>query len=106
VLAFEPERLLRCTHWSPMGGSEDTPENYHTATYELAEDGGKTTLTLTQDNNATQEEPTTWPRTTGDRCCRASRRRPRSRLLVDGPSTSLVVENGTCLNPPTSVAPA
>jgi hypothetical protein len=56
VLAFEPERLLRCTHWSPMGGSEDTPENYHTATYELAEDGGKTTLTLTQDNNATQEE--------------------------------------------------
>ncbi|HEX7498256.1 MAG TPA: SRPBCC family protein [Candidatus Limnocylindrales bacterium] len=59
VLAFEPERLLKNTHWSPMGGSEDTPEHYHTITYELAEDGGKTTLTLTQDNNATQEEADT-----------------------------------------------
>jgi uncharacterized protein YndB with AHSA1/START domain len=56
VLAFEPERLLSYTHWSPMGGSEDAPENYHTVTDELAEDGGKTTLTLTQDNNATQAE--------------------------------------------------
>ena len=56
VLAFEPERLLSYTHWSPMGGSEDKPENYHTVTYELVEDGGKTTLTLTQDNNATRDE--------------------------------------------------
>jgi uncharacterized protein YndB with AHSA1/START domain len=56
VLAFEPERLLRYTHWSPMGGSEDRPENYHTVTYELTEDHGKTTVTLTQDNNATQDE--------------------------------------------------
>jgi uncharacterized protein YndB with AHSA1/START domain len=54
VLAFEPERLLKYTHRSPMGGSADTPENYHTVTCELTEDGGKTTLTLTQDNNATQ----------------------------------------------------
>jgi uncharacterized protein YndB with AHSA1/START domain len=56
VLAVEPERLLRYTHWSPMGGSEDAPENYHTVTYELAEDSGTTILTLTQDNNATQAE--------------------------------------------------
>ena len=56
VLEVEPQRLLKNTHWSPMGGSEDKPENYHTVTYELAEDGGKTTLTLTQDNNATREE--------------------------------------------------
>ena len=56
VLAVEPERLLRYTHWSPMGGSEDKPENYHTVTYELAGEDGKTTLTLTQDNNPTQEE--------------------------------------------------
>lgn len=56
VLEFEPERRLKNTHWSPMGGSGDTPENYHTVTYELSEDGGKTTLTLTQDNNATQED--------------------------------------------------
>jgi uncharacterized protein YndB with AHSA1/START domain len=56
VLAVEPERLLKTTHWSPMGGSQDEPENYHTITYELAEQGGKTILILTQDNNATQEE--------------------------------------------------
>jgi uncharacterized protein YndB with AHSA1/START domain len=56
VLEVEPERLLKTTHWSPMGGSEDKPENYHTVTYELAEEGGKTRLTLTQDNNPSQEE--------------------------------------------------
>jgi hypothetical protein len=39
-----------------MGGSADKPENYHTVTCELVEKGGKTTLTLSQDNNATQEE--------------------------------------------------
>ena len=56
VLAVEPNKLLRITHWSPMGGSEDRPENYHTVTYELAERGGETVLTLKQDNNASQEE--------------------------------------------------
>jgi uncharacterized protein YndB with AHSA1/START domain len=59
VLAVQTEKLLRYTHWSPMGGSEDKPENYHTVTYELAGDDGKTTLTLTQDNNASQEEADT-----------------------------------------------
>jgi hypothetical protein len=39
-----------------MGGSDDKPENYHTVTYDLAENDGKTTVTLTQDNNATQAE--------------------------------------------------
>jgi uncharacterized protein YndB with AHSA1/START domain len=54
VLAIEPERLLRVTHWSPMGGSEDKPENYHTLTYELAEGDGGTELKLQQDNNPSQ----------------------------------------------------
>jgi uncharacterized protein YndB with AHSA1/START domain len=56
VLAVEPQKLLKYTHWSPMGGSEDKPENYHTVTYELGGEDGKTTLTLIQDNNASQEE--------------------------------------------------
>ena len=56
VLEFEPMKLLKVTHWSPMGGSEDKPENYHTVTYELAEQDRRTILTLTQDNNASQEE--------------------------------------------------
>jgi uncharacterized protein YndB with AHSA1/START domain len=56
VLEVEPNKRLRNTHWSPMGGTEDAPENYHTVTYELTEQDGKTTLTLKQDNNASQEE--------------------------------------------------
>jgi uncharacterized protein YndB with AHSA1/START domain len=56
VLEVQPQRRLSYTHWSPMGGSEDKPENYHTVTYELAGEDGKTTLTLRQDNNPTQEE--------------------------------------------------
>jgi uncharacterized protein YndB with AHSA1/START domain len=56
VLEFEPNKRLKNTHWSPMGGSEDQPENYHTVTYELTEQDGRTTLTLKQDNNPSQEE--------------------------------------------------
>lgn len=56
VLAVEPMKLLSYTHWSPMGGSEDKPENYHTVTYDLAGQGGETTLTLRQDNNPSQDE--------------------------------------------------
>ena len=56
VLEVKPQRLLKYTHWSPLGGSEDKPENYHTVVYELAGDDGQTTLTLRQDNNPSQEE--------------------------------------------------
>ena len=56
VLEADPPQFLKYTHWSPMGGSDDKPENHHTVRYELAEDGGQTTVTLKQDNNATQEE--------------------------------------------------
>lgn len=55
VLVNEPIKKLSYTHWSPMGGSEDEPENYHTVTIELDDKNGSTTLTLTQSNNATQE---------------------------------------------------
>lgn len=56
VLEVAPNSSLKYTHWSPMGGTEDKPENYHTVTYELAEKDTTTVLTLTQDNNASQEE--------------------------------------------------
>ena len=55
VLAFDPPRLLSTTHWSPLAGAEDRPENYHTVTYRLSEAGGVTTLTLHQTNNPSQE---------------------------------------------------
>jgi uncharacterized protein YndB with AHSA1/START domain len=56
VLKVEPEKLLLITHWSPLSGSADTPENYHKVSYDLAAEKGGTRLTITQDNNAIKEE--------------------------------------------------
>ena len=44
------------TFWSALSGKPDLPENYQTVRYELASDGSGTRLSLTQDNNASQEE--------------------------------------------------
>jgi uncharacterized protein YndB with AHSA1/START domain len=56
ILAVEPGRLLKMTHYSPLTGQPDVPENYHTLTYELTENGATTHLSLSQDNNASQDE--------------------------------------------------
>ena len=56
VLRVEEGRLLEYTHFSPLSGAEDVPENYHTITVELADDGDRTVVSLAQDNNATEEE--------------------------------------------------
>jgi uncharacterized protein YndB with AHSA1/START domain len=56
ILKLEPEKLLMSTHWSPLSGVPDSPENYHTVTYTLNEKGNSTEVTITQDNNATEEE--------------------------------------------------
>jgi uncharacterized protein YndB with AHSA1/START domain len=56
ILKIEPEKLLMSTHWSPLSGVPDRPENYHTVTYTLSERGDSTEVTITQDNNSTQEE--------------------------------------------------
>ena len=56
VLKVEPEKLLLITHWSPLSGSPDTPENYHKVRYELAVENGSTRLRITQDNNSSEEE--------------------------------------------------
>ena len=55
VLEVEPERRLKLTHFSPLSGQEDVPENYHTLVYELASHGSKTRVALSQDGNATEE---------------------------------------------------
>jgi uncharacterized protein YndB with AHSA1/START domain len=56
VLEIEPRKRLVSTFWSALAGLPDKPENYKTVGYELAPDGDKTKLTITQDNNASQEE--------------------------------------------------
>ena len=55
VLEIIPNKHLKTTHWSPMGGTPDKPENYHTVTYDLEENSGYTLLKLAQSNNATQQ---------------------------------------------------
>jgi uncharacterized protein YndB with AHSA1/START domain len=55
ILDVEPGRRLVYTHFSPLGGQEDKPENYHTLTWTLLDQGGRTLLTLAQDNNPTAE---------------------------------------------------
>jgi uncharacterized protein YndB with AHSA1/START domain len=55
LLVVEPGRRLTHTHFSPLAGRDDVPENYHALTWTLdAQDGG-TMLTFTQDNNPSQD---------------------------------------------------
>jgi uncharacterized protein YndB with AHSA1/START domain len=56
ILESRPDRLLKVTHFSPMTGLPDIPENYHTLTFGLDEDGGTTHVSLSQDNNADEAE--------------------------------------------------
>lgn len=50
VLRFEPERRLVHSHWSPVSGRPDTPENYQEVTWALAERDGTTELTVSETN--------------------------------------------------------
>ncbi len=56
ILQIEPEKLLMSTHWSPLSGVPDLPENHHTVTYTLSSKGESTEVTIAQDNNASEEE--------------------------------------------------
>jgi uncharacterized protein YndB with AHSA1/START domain len=56
ILQLTPGRTLQYSHFSPLSGVPDKPENYHTVTIELAGNGNQTHVTLTQDKNATEEE--------------------------------------------------
>lgn len=55
ILELKPRRLLRYSHFSPLSGMADSPENYHTVTIEIAGDGSTTTVHLSQDNNETPD---------------------------------------------------
>jgi uncharacterized protein YndB with AHSA1/START domain len=56
ILQFNPEEKLQYSHFSPLSGAEDVPENYHIVTVELLPEGDQTRVTLAQDNNSTEEE--------------------------------------------------
>lgn len=56
ILEVLPRERLVHTHFSPLSGREDVPENYHTLTWTLDPDDEGTTVTLTQDNNHSYDE--------------------------------------------------
>ncbi len=56
VLEVEPEKKIVSTFWSSLSGVPDQPEYYKTVQYELSNQGRATRLTVTQDNNASEEE--------------------------------------------------
>jgi uncharacterized protein YndB with AHSA1/START domain len=64
ILDARPGELLRYTHFSPLAGLPDKPENYHVVTIELGGEGAATRVTLSQDNNpsdqARQESEKNW----------------------------------------------
>jgi uncharacterized protein YndB with AHSA1/START domain len=55
ILQCRPFRILQYTHFSPLTGERDVPENYHTVTIELMEKDNHTLVTLSQDNNESEE---------------------------------------------------
>lgn len=56
IVEIETERRLKVTHFSPLSGQEDVPDNYHTLVYDLRRNGDKTHISLSQDKNATEGE--------------------------------------------------
>lgn len=50
ILQIDPQRFMSYSHWSPLGGSEDLPENYHVLKITLDDAGDGTRVTLAQSN--------------------------------------------------------
>jgi uncharacterized protein YndB with AHSA1/START domain len=55
ILELVPGKKLKYSHFSPLTGQPDRPENYHTVSIDLSGDGSRTNVTLAQDNNPTEE---------------------------------------------------
>ena len=56
ILEVAESERLRMTHYSPLTGEDDVPENYHTLDYRLHDEGETTRLTLDQDGNDSAEQ--------------------------------------------------
>ncbi len=56
VIEAVPHERLRVTHFSPLAGQPDRPENYHELVFRLCHAGPATHVTFTQDNNASAAE--------------------------------------------------
>ena len=55
ILKVKPGHELQYSHFSPLAGLPDKPENYHTVTVQLFDAGAGTKVVLSQDNNSSEE---------------------------------------------------
>jgi uncharacterized protein YndB with AHSA1/START domain len=55
ILEIKPQSRLKYSHFSPLSGLADSPENYHTVTIELTDKGNQTMVSLSQDNNPDEQ---------------------------------------------------
>ena len=55
ILDIVPGKRLQYTYFSSMTGEADKPENYRTVTFDLGANGKSTEITITQDNNKSEE---------------------------------------------------
>ena len=58
ILDFKPEKEMTYSHWSPLSGKDDKPDNYHVVHIALndAKDGTKVTLEQSNLNGDVTEE--------------------------------------------------
>ena len=56
ILDLQPQRKLAYSHFSPLSGLPEKPENFHNVTIELVDKGKQTLVSLSQDNNADEKE--------------------------------------------------
>ena len=59
ILKIDPPHELVHTHWSPLSGLPDSPENYEKITWKLTERDGATELTIAERNLPSEEAKAT-----------------------------------------------
>jgi uncharacterized protein YndB with AHSA1/START domain len=59
IVEFDPARRLVHTHWSPLSGLPDAPENYQVVAWELEERDGPTVLTVSEESLPSEQAKAT-----------------------------------------------
>ena len=82
ILEIIPGRKLQYSHFSPLTGLEDKPENYHVVTIDLTEKDHQTRVSLSQDNNETAEAQKHSEKKLGNDAGKSEKTSGRNQLMV------------------------
>ena len=55
ILRLEPGKTFQYSHFSPLSGQPEKPENYDTVTIELSDEENQTHVSQAQNNNSTEK---------------------------------------------------